>query len=213
MTACALLIHPVQAATVSRMERDRLRMAILEEASIVCTTLAFSGGNSFARLVRKFDVVVVDEAAQAVEPSVLVPLAHGGAKQVFLVGDPEQLPATVMSSVAVAQGYDKSLFKRLQQAGYPVQVRRGAAATARAAQARRPQQSRLDHFLPSCCADAGHAVPDAPHHPRVSLHQLLRGLPQGRAQRAGGHGAAMAHPAGLPAAGVLRRPQQGAHLF
>jgi hypothetical protein len=44
-------------------------------------------------------VVVVDEAAQAVEPATLVPLAHGGAKQVFLVGDPVQLPATVMSQV------------------------------------------------------------------------------------------------------------------
>lgn len=92
---------------MSRVERDRLRMAILEEASIVCTTLAFSGSSNFTRLVRKFDVVVVDEAAQAVEPSVLVPLAHGGAKQVFLVGDPEQLPATVISRTAVEQGYDK----------------------------------------------------------------------------------------------------------
>ena len=36
---------------------------------------------------------------QAVEPSTLVPLAHGGAKQVYLVGDPVQLPATVMSQV------------------------------------------------------------------------------------------------------------------
>ena len=39
---------------------------------------------------------------QAVEPSTLVPLAHGGAKQVFLVGDPVQLPATVMSQVRPA---------------------------------------------------------------------------------------------------------------
>lgn len=39
---------------------------------------------------------------QAVEPSTLVPLAHGGAKQVYLVGDPVQLPATVMSQVGWA---------------------------------------------------------------------------------------------------------------
>jgi len=31
-----------------------------------------------------------------------VPLAHGGAKQVYLVGDPVQLPATVMSQVGWA---------------------------------------------------------------------------------------------------------------
>ena len=65
----------------------------------MCTTLSFSGSSAFTRLTRKFDVVVVDEAAQAVEPSTLVPLAHGGAKQVYLVGDPVQLPATVMSQV------------------------------------------------------------------------------------------------------------------
>ena len=42
--------------------------------------------------------------------------------QVFLVGDPIQLPATVISKRAVSHGYDVSLFKRLQAAGYPVQV-------------------------------------------------------------------------------------------
>ena len=40
----------------------------------------------------------------------------------YLVGDPIQLPATVISKRAVSYGYDVSLFKRLQQAGYPVQV-------------------------------------------------------------------------------------------
>lgn len=108
--------------SVARWEKDRLRMQILEEANIVCTTLSFSGSSAFTRLTRKFDVVVIDEAAQAVEPSTLVPLAHGGAKQVYLVGDPVQLPATVMSQRALGQGYSESLFKRLQTAGYPVHM-------------------------------------------------------------------------------------------
>lgn len=64
---------------------------------------------------------MVDEAAQAVEPSTLVPLVLG-CKQVYLVGDPVQLPATVISPAAVARGYETSLFKRLQSAGYPVNV-------------------------------------------------------------------------------------------
>ncbi len=34
--------------------------------------------------------------------------------QVYLVGDPVQLPATVIATRAVEQGYDCSLFKRLQ---------------------------------------------------------------------------------------------------
>ena len=42
--------------------------------------------------------------------------------QVYLVGDPVQLPATVMSSRAVEHGYERSMFQRLQMAGHPVQV-------------------------------------------------------------------------------------------
>jgi senataxin len=41
---------------------------------------------------------------------------------VYLVGDPVQLPATVISSTALEQGYDVSMFKRLQTGGYPVNV-------------------------------------------------------------------------------------------
>ena len=42
--------------------------------------------------------------------------------QVYLVGDPVQLPATVISRRAIEYNYDNSLFKRLQLAGYPVKV-------------------------------------------------------------------------------------------
>lgn len=42
--------------------------------------------------------------------------------QVYMVGDPIQLPATVMSKRAVEANYQQSLFKRLQDAGYPVHV-------------------------------------------------------------------------------------------
>ena len=65
----------------SRIERDRMKIALLEEAHIVCSTLSFSGSGLFAQMSRKFDVVVIDEAAQAVEPAILVPLVQG-VKQV-----------------------------------------------------------------------------------------------------------------------------------
>ncbi|KAI8466872.1 MAG: AAA domain-containing protein [Monoraphidium minutum] len=101
--------------------RDKLRSAIISEASIVFSTLSFAGSSLFHRMGRHFDVVVIDEAAQAVEPSVLVPLVMG-CKQVYLVGDPVQLPATVISTIAAAQGYEQSMFKRLMAAGYPVHM-------------------------------------------------------------------------------------------
>eukprot|EP00252_Welwitschia_mirabilis_P021527 TRINITY_DN5542_c0_g1_i1.p1 TRINITY_DN5542_c0_g1~~TRINITY_DN5542_c0_g1_i1.p1 ORF type:complete len:621 (+),score=147.92 TRINITY_DN5542_c0_g1_i1:2-1864(+) len=105
----------------SSINRDTVRAAILDEAAIVCSTLSFSGASVFGRMTRGFDVVIIDEAAQAVEPATLVPLAHG-CKQVFLVGDPIQLPATVLSTKAEKLGYGMSLFKRFQQAGCPVQM-------------------------------------------------------------------------------------------
>lgn len=102
-------------------DRDRVRSSILDEAAIVFSTLSFSGSAVFSSMTRMFDVVIIDEAAQAVEPSTLVPLAHG-CKQVYLVGDPVQLPATVISTTAQKFGYGKSLFKRFQDANFPVQM-------------------------------------------------------------------------------------------
>ncbi|XP_059433882.1 probable helicase MAGATAMA 3 isoform X1 [Corylus avellana] len=100
-------------------DKDSIRAAILDEAVIVFSTLSFSGSTLFSKWNRGFDVVIIDEAAQAVEPATLIPLANG-CKQVFLVGDPVQLPATVISPAAEKFGYGTSLFKRFQRAGYPV---------------------------------------------------------------------------------------------
>jgi hypothetical protein len=40
--------------SMSRIERDRMRLAILEEASIVCSTLSFAGSPMLYRLSRKY---------------------------------------------------------------------------------------------------------------------------------------------------------------
>ncbi|XP_052732645.1 probable helicase MAGATAMA 3 isoform X2 [Vigna angularis] len=82
---------------------DSIRAAILDEATIVFSTLSFSGSHVFSKLNRGFDVVIIDEAAQA-------------------VGDPAQLPATVISDIAKNHGYGTSLFERLMEAGYPVKM-------------------------------------------------------------------------------------------
>ncbi|XVE94014.1 hypothetical protein REPUB_Repub01dG0243700 [Reevesia pubescens] len=99
---------------------DGTRAAVLDEAVIVFSTLSFSGSTVLTKN-SGFDVVIIDEAAQAVEPATLVPLSSG-CKQVFLIGDPVQLPATVISPVAEKYGYGTSLFKRFQRAGYPVKM-------------------------------------------------------------------------------------------
>ena len=104
----------------SFQDNRRFRRIILDEAKIVCTTLSAAGSEIFRRMKTKFDVIIVDEAAQAVEPSILIPLTEIKAKQVYLVGDPAQLPATVLSRECAKNNYEQSLFKRLMDSAYPV---------------------------------------------------------------------------------------------
>jgi senataxin len=64
-----------------------------------------------------FDTCIVDEAAQATEPATLIPLRYG-CRTLVLVGDPRQLPATVLSQAAKDARLDRSLFERLEEAGH-----------------------------------------------------------------------------------------------
>ncbi|XP_037459597.1 uncharacterized ATP-dependent helicase C29A10.10c-like [Triticum dicoccoides] len=98
--------------------RSNLEASFANEAEIVFTTVSSSGRRLFSRLSHGFDMVVIDEAAQASEVGVLPPLALGAARCV-LVGDPQQLPATVISKAAGTLLYSRSLFERFQQAGCP----------------------------------------------------------------------------------------------
>lgn len=82
--------------------------------------MGFYGSGVFVHGSFYFDSILFDEAAQASEPSTIIPLCRG-AQQVYLIGDPLQLPATVISHSAEASGYCTSLFSRMMDAGYPVQ--------------------------------------------------------------------------------------------
>ncbi|XP_020290198.1 DNA replication ATP-dependent helicase/nuclease DNA2 [Pseudomyrmex gracilis] len=68
---------------------------------------------AYHALIRKrvFDVCVVDESAQIMQPTVLRPLYS--ARKFILVGDPDQLPPVVKSKSAIKLGADESLFVRL----------------------------------------------------------------------------------------------------
>ncbi|GJQ11414.1 hypothetical protein GpartN1_g3205.t1 [Galdieria partita] len=67
----------------------------------------------------RFDTVIIDEAAQATEPACLIPfLFH--IKRCVLVGDPQQLPATVFSCGDLGTAYGQSLLERFCRVGRPV---------------------------------------------------------------------------------------------
>jgi regulator of nonsense transcripts 1 len=66
---------------------------------------------------RCFHLCVIDEATQATEPACLIPIIRSGADSLVLVGDPAQLPPTVISQQATEMGLAVSLFEHLQQCG------------------------------------------------------------------------------------------------
>ena len=107
-------------AAARRTARDTLEASFIDTAEMVFTTLSSTGRKLFdrARGSAAFDTVLIDEAAQATEVAALQALALG-ARATVLVGDPRQLPATVLSGVARAGGLARSLFERLVWGGVP----------------------------------------------------------------------------------------------
>lgn len=107
-------------ATGEQAHFDRLENHVLNSSHIVLTTLG-SAGSRVIEEARKFAVVVIDEAAQSSEMSTLIALQFGSSHAV-LVGDPQQLPATIFSVSGRSTKFDRSLFQRLEEAGHEVHM-------------------------------------------------------------------------------------------
>jgi len=101
-------------------KRERLAVAeVLRRTQVVFATCAGAAtvhreikkgaGDAGAALV--FDVVIIDEAAQALEVSCWIPMLLG--RKAVLAGDHQQLAACVKSVEAARQGLDRTLFSRL----------------------------------------------------------------------------------------------------
>lgn len=101
-------------ARETEIKRRQVQQQILDKAQVLCATLSGSGHEMFKNLNVEFETVIIDEAAQCVELSALIPLKYGASKCI-LVGDPKQLPPTVLSQSAARYGYDQSLFVRMQK--------------------------------------------------------------------------------------------------
>ena len=95
------------------INRRKVQQEILDNADVICATLSGSGHDMFQNLSIEFETVIIDEAAQSVELSALIPLKYGCSKCI-LVGDPKQLPPTVISREAARFQYEQSLFVRMQ---------------------------------------------------------------------------------------------------
>src|SRR5438128_1567112 len=96
----------------AREREDRAEADVLERARVVLATL--TGLESNALRARSFDLAVVDEATQAVEPAAYLALLK--ADRAVLAGDHLQLPPTVLSEAAQRGGLAVSLFERVARA-------------------------------------------------------------------------------------------------
>lgn len=108
------------AARNAELTRRRIQQGIIDGAHVICATLSGSGHDMFQNLSIEFETVIIDEAAQSIELSALIPLKYG-CSRCILVGDPKQLPPTVLSKEASRFQYEQSLFVRMQ-ANHPKDV-------------------------------------------------------------------------------------------
>ncbi|XP_076644410.1 putative helicase senataxin isoform X2 [Halictus rubicundus] len=102
----------------ARIQRD-VENKILSCADIITCTLSSCYSKQMESLFvankKGISVCIVDEATQSTEAETLIPLMLG-VNTLVLVGDPNQLPATVLSPQAKKMGLDQSIFSRVQNA-------------------------------------------------------------------------------------------------
>ncbi|XP_053123961.1 DNA-binding protein SMUBP-2 [Hemicordylus capensis] len=97
-------------------EREEAAMTeILTQANVVLATNTGASSDGPLKLLpdNHFDLVVIDECAQALEASCWIPLLK--ARKCILAGDHKQLPPTIISHKAAAEGLSLSLMERLLQ--------------------------------------------------------------------------------------------------
>ncbi|HEV3343683.1 MAG TPA: AAA domain-containing protein [Pirellulales bacterium] len=98
-------------ADARRLEEQAVEQ-VLDQSDVVCATLTGLDDALLGR--RRFDLVVIDEACQSIEPACWVAIGRG--ERVVLAGDHCQLPPTIVSEEAAAKGLGVSLFERLMNA-------------------------------------------------------------------------------------------------
>lgn len=104
---------------LARLNRQRERattLEVLRTSNVILSTNIGAGDPVFELLKGDdafFDLALVDEAAQATEPSTWIPLLR--ARRAVLVGDSCQLPPTVLSKEAIDLGLGLSLLERAER--------------------------------------------------------------------------------------------------
>ena len=97
-------------ASSGRKTRAKAEREVLASADVVLATAVGAGAENIQKLPA-FDVLVLDEAAQATEPAAWIPLVR--CKRAVLVGDPRQLAPLVRSEEAKRRGLETPVMSRV----------------------------------------------------------------------------------------------------
>ncbi|MCH2023260.1 MAG: AAA domain-containing protein [Saprospiraceae bacterium] len=92
----------------ARMLEDYIITKVLNEADVICSTLVGAVSKYIEKMT--FKTVIIDEAAQALEPATWIPICK--AKKVIFAGDPFQLPPTVKNIDAAKNGFNVTLLEK-----------------------------------------------------------------------------------------------------
>jgi len=107
----ALRAEAAQMLDEARQLEARAIEQALDGAAVVLSTL--TGIDSTVLGQRQFDLCVIDEAGQSTEPAAWIPVTR--SDRLVLAGDHQQLPPTIVSQQAQAEGFGLSLLERLMR--------------------------------------------------------------------------------------------------
>lgn len=145
--------------TLKKKERDTIK-EVLSNAQVVLSTNT-GAADPVIRRLGSFDLVVIDEAGQAIEPSCWIPILQG--KRCILAGDQCQLAPVILSRKALEGGLGISLLERASA------LHEGMLATKLTTQYRMhnaiaswASKEMYDGLLQSSPAVSSHLLVDAP---------------------------------------------------
>ena len=95
---------------------EEIKSLVLKNAQIIFCTNVAAGGDVIINMLKDidrtaFDLVIIDECAQATEPACWIPIQF--AKKVVLAGDHMQLAPLIKSDEAAKKGLSDTMFEQL----------------------------------------------------------------------------------------------------
>lgn len=97
--------------TLKKREKETINEVLSNAQVVLCTNTG--AADPVIRRLAAFDLVVIDEAGQAIEPSSWIPILQG--KRCILAGDQCQLAPVILSREAMDGGLGKSLLEKASE--------------------------------------------------------------------------------------------------